>query len=229
VRNRIAIVAVLGLFAAERASAQQPPDFAAYLISDRVAEIAFARTAAPKNVSDSATVLVLERHGFVEAAHGTNGFTCFVDRSFDSRVGDPNFWNPNTRAPHCINAPATRTVLRDIKKRAEWVLAGVKPEELAARSKRAYASHELLRPEAGAMAYMLSPTQHLNDGEQPHWMPHLMLYVDAVTPASVYGADGDPSIVIDGSADDHDRAFRVLLIPVRRWSDGTLAMPATGH
>jgi hypothetical protein len=228
VPNRAAVFAAIALLSI-RSGAQQARDFTPYLMSDRAAEISLARTAAPKNISDAATVLVLERHGFVEAAHGTNGFTCFVDRSFDSRVGDPNFWNPNTRAPHCLNPPAVRTVLREIKKRAEWILAGVAPADIVPRTKRAYASHELLKPDVGAMAYMTSPLQHLSDGEQPHWMPHVMFYVDAAIPASAFGIDSTSTTLIDGSADDHDSAYRTLLVPVRRWSDGTLAMPATGH
>src|SRR5262249_39985295 len=73
------------------AGAQQLPDLAPYLMTDRAAEVALARTAAPRAVSDSATVLVLTRTGFVEAAHGSNGFTCLVVRSFSGDVNDPDF------------------------------------------------------------------------------------------------------------------------------------------
>jgi hypothetical protein len=45
-----------------------------YLIADRNAEIALAKSAAPKAISDNADVMVLERQGYKTAAKGTNGF-----------------------------------------------------------------------------------------------------------------------------------------------------------
>ena len=51
-----------------------------YLMEDRNAEIALARGAAPKYISDNAEVLVLNRQGYDTAVQGTNGFVCIVDR-----------------------------------------------------------------------------------------------------------------------------------------------------
>ncbi len=45
-----------------------------YLISDRNAEIALARSAAPPSISHDATVMVLGRHGYETAVEGKNGF-----------------------------------------------------------------------------------------------------------------------------------------------------------
>src|ERR1700691_4846651 len=50
-----------------------------YLIADRTAEIALARTAAPPSISRDATVMVLGRHGYETAVEGKNGFVCIVD------------------------------------------------------------------------------------------------------------------------------------------------------
>jgi hypothetical protein len=226
-RSRVAVLLVVTLFAGSRVGAQSP-DLSRYLMSDRAAEIALARSAAPKHIADSATVLVLGRSGFIEASRGTNGFTCLVLHSFDKPIGDPGFWNPAIRAPHCLNPAAVRTVLHDIMKRTEWIMAGVAPVDVVARTKRAYASHELLTPAPGAMAYMLSPDQHLADTD-PHWMPHVMLYVDRSVPSASFGAGGAAATIIDGSAGDPDASYTTLLIPVRRWSDGKLAMPDGGH
>ena len=222
-QNHILAGAGLVLLAAGPVAAQKSPDLAPYLMADRGAEVALARSAAPANVSGAATVLVLTRSGFVEAAHGTNGFTCFVLRSFNSPVGDPNFWKPEVRAPHCLNPQASRSILPEMKKREEWVMAGVSPSQIAARTKSAYASHEFPMPEAGAMAYMLSPQQHLAE-TNPHWMPHLMFYYDKTAPASAWGAGGFSAPVINGSTDDPSSPVLTLLIPVRQWSDGTTAM-----
>jgi hypothetical protein len=52
-----------------------------YLMTDRGAEIALARSAAPESISRDAEVLVLGRHGFETAVKGKNGFVCIVERS----------------------------------------------------------------------------------------------------------------------------------------------------
>jgi len=82
---------------------------------DRTAEIALARSAAPKSISRDADVLVLGRHGFETAVKGKNGFVCIVERSWTS-APDPDFWNPKVRVPMCLNAAAARSyLLRYIK------------------------------------------------------------------------------------------------------------------
>jgi hypothetical protein len=216
-------LSTLALFAAGPVSAQQNPDLAPYMMADRAAEVALARSAAPKHVSDSATVLVLTRTGFVEAARGTNGFTCLVIRSFGGALSDPKFWNPRVRAPHCLNPLAVRTVLPEMRKRAEWIMAGVSPTEIATRTQRAYASHELSMPAVGSMAYMLSREQYLVDD---NWMPHMMFYFDKSMPPAAFGAGDFKAPVIDGSAGDKQSPVWTLLIPVPQWSDGT---PAAGR
>jgi len=226
--TRTVLLAAVTLIVAGRADTQQARDFAPYMMADRAAEVALARTAAPKRISDSATVLVLTRTGFVTATKGSNGFTCLVQRSFQGSITDPTFWNPKVRAPHCFNPPGARTVLPQQLKQAEWILAGVSTEEIAKRVEQAVASRSLPKPAAGAMAYMLSPKQHLLDAD-PHWMPHLMFFYDRSMPASTWGAGGMTDAVIDGSAGAPNSPVITLLIPVRRWSDGTPSVPTAGH
>ena len=76
-----------------------------YLIADRNAEIALAKSAAPTSVANDAEVMVLERQGYKTAVKGTNGFVCIVERSWTAGFGDPEFWNPKIRAPICFNPP----------------------------------------------------------------------------------------------------------------------------
>ena len=52
-----------------------------YLMEDREAEIALARSAAPESISRDAEILVLERHVYETAVNGNNGFVCIVERS----------------------------------------------------------------------------------------------------------------------------------------------------
>lgn len=224
-------ILVFGTFAlliAQRVGAQQAPDLAPYLMDDRAAEVALARSAAPRNVSDSATVLVLTRTGYVQAVLGTNGFTCAVLRSFLGPIGDSNSWNPRVRAPHCFNPPAALTMLLVIKSRAAWVMAGLAQTEIGARVQSGYAHHELPMPAAGAMAYMMSHEQYLVDTD-PHWMPHLMFYYGNSMPAATWGAGDTNASVIDVSGNDPYTPVLTIAIPVRQWSDGTPALPGAGH
>src|SRR5215469_9922784 len=68
-----------------------------YLIEDRSAEVALARSAAPESISRDAEVMVLGRHGYETAVKGTNGFVCLVERSWTAPIDDPGFWNPKGR------------------------------------------------------------------------------------------------------------------------------------
>jgi hypothetical protein len=55
-----------------------------YLMPDRNAEIALARSAAPAAISSDAKILVLEWRGYETAIEGKNGFVCMVERSWMS-------------------------------------------------------------------------------------------------------------------------------------------------
>src|ERR1700727_127063 len=96
-----------------------------YLMTDRSAEIALARSAAPEAISRDATILVLGRGGYETAVEGKNGFVCAVERAwmgpFEGELA-ANFWNPNVRGPLCFNPPAARSVLPITYKRTEMIL-----------------------------------------------------------------------------------------------------------
>ncbi len=219
VRTRWIVAALIaGLSARAGASpATTSSDLTVYLMPDRAAEVALARSAAPRAVSDSATVLVLTRQGYVEASAGSNGFVCLVARSFEGALSDlSSWWSPRVRAPHCLNPPAVRTVLPEIRQRASWVMAGVPAAEVVQRLQRAYATHELVAPEDGAMAYMMSHEQYLADSN-PHWMPHVMFYFGGGRRGSEWGAGDMKAPIIDGGTDITGTA---IMIPVPRWSDG---------
>jgi hypothetical protein len=73
-----------------------------YLMTDRGAEIAMARSAAPEAISRDAKILVLGRHGYETAVEGKNGFVCVVERAWMSPFDHPEFWNPKLRGPVCF-------------------------------------------------------------------------------------------------------------------------------
>jgi len=148
---------------------------AQYLMPDRNAEIALARTAAPESVSNDAKVLILEWRGYETAVEGKNGFVCMVERSWMSPFNSGQFWNPKVRVPQCFNPAAARTILPLIIKRTGMVLAGLSKAQMIDGIKAAYENQELPPPEPGAMCYMMSRAGYLNDA-LGHYVPHLMFY-----------------------------------------------------
>jgi hypothetical protein len=218
-----ALVVVLGAaLQAQGQDAKTPyPNMAPvdqYLIADRDAEIALARSAAPESISHDAEVMVLGRHGYEIAVKGKNGFVCIVERGWTAPIDDPNFWNPKLRGPLCLNAAAARTYLPFTIKKTEWVLAGQSKAQMFDNIKAALDKKELPMQEPGAMCYMLSKQQYLGDSAT-HWHPHLMFFVPR-TDAASWGADVPGSPILSG--DDPQDSLMIFMVPVGKWSDGTV-------
>ena len=180
-------------------------------------EIALAKSAAPASIADHAEVLVLGDHGYETAVKGTNGFVCFVGRSWDVGFVNPQFWNPKIRAPECMNAASARSVLPRYLTRTEWVLAGVAKAEMQRRETAARAAGKLKAPEAAAVCYMMSKGGYLSDSVG-HWHPHVMFYAPKgdVTP---WGANL-PSSPVKADDESYDDA-NIFMVVVPSWSDGT--------
>ena len=189
-----------------------------YLMADRAAEIALARSAAPESISGDAEVMILGRHGFETAVKGKNGFVCIVERSWTS-AADPDFWNPKVRTPICWNAAAARSVLIRNIKRTELILAGRTQAQTDETIFAAVDKKELPAVEPGAMCYMLSKQGDGGDGVE-HGPPHLMFYFPQTDPA-IWGANLPGSPVL-GLNDDREHVT-TFVISVQRWSDGTEA------
>jgi hypothetical protein len=191
-----------------------------YLMADRSAEIALARSAAPESISLDARVMVLGSHGYETAVEGKNGFVCVIERSWANTFDSAEFWNPKMRAPTCFNPAAARSILPYSLKRTELVLAGLSKSQVLDGIKAAVDKKELPGLEPGAMSYMMSKLSVLGDSIG-HWTPHVMFYV-AKTDGASWGADlpGSPVMlnpVFQGSLEPAS----VLMVPVRKWSDGT--------
>lgn len=194
-----------------------------YLMADRNEEIKLARSAAPDSISGDAEVLVLTKRGYETAAPGKNGFVCLVERSWTEGINDPDFWNPKTRGPLCLNPPAARSYLPRTIKKTELVIAGRSKTQMFEAIAAAIDKKELPPPEPGAMSYMLSKQGYLGDQAAGPWLPHLMFFT-AKTDSMAWGADlpGSPIITFQNP----EERLTVFLIPVRRWSDGTAAPPS---
>jgi hypothetical protein len=190
-----------------------------YLIADEKAEIALARSAAPSSISDAAEVRVLGRDGYRVAAKGTNGFMCLVERSWAQNEDDAEFWNPKMRAPHCFNAQATESFAPIYLMKTKLVLAGKSRAEVAQAVAAALDTRELPALEPGAMAYMMSKQQYLNDRGKS-WHPHVMFYSPGDMTKSWAADDANSPVMV---ANDPEERVTVLFVLSDKWSDGSAA------
>jgi hypothetical protein len=192
-----------------------------YLIADRNAEIALARSAAPDSISHDADVMVLTTHGYETAVKGKNGFVCIVERSWTTPSDDPQHWNPKLRGPLCLNPPAARTYLPLTIRKTDLVLAGRSKAQVVEAIKSGLDKGELPAIEPDAVSYMLAKQGYLNDHDG-HWYPHLMFF-RPLTDNKIWGADlpGSPILAVDVPED----RLTIVMIPVAKWSDGTPAPP----
>jgi len=217
------LVMALGAISQMQAQSKNPyPSMAPlnqYLMTDRNAEIAMARSAAPNSISHDARVLVLGPHGYETAVEGKNGFICVVERGWMAPFDNPEFWNPKIRGPLCFNPPAARSVLPITYKRTEMVLAGQSKVQIMEGIK-IFAKNELPALEPGGLTYMMSKEAYLTDAGD-HNMAHLMFYTPLMD-GGVWGADLpkspvilNPQFAVEG--------IDVFLVLTGMWSDGTTA------
>jgi hypothetical protein len=193
-----------------------------YLIPDRNAEIALARSAAPAAISSDAKILVLGRRGYETAVEGKNGFVCLVERSWMSPFNSAEFWNPKTRVPGCFNPAAARSILPLTFKRTEMVLAGLSRTQVIDSIRTGFVNHDLPAPEPGAMCYMMSRDGYLSDA-LGHHVPHLMFYFPLTDKVS-WGADlPDSPVSLNPQFEGGPEPITEFVIPVGKWSDGTAA------
>ena len=190
-----------------------------YLIADEKAEIALARSAAPPSISGSAEVMVLQRDGYKTVVNGTNGFVCLVERSWGQGTDEAEFWNPKMRAPHCFNAQAAKSFAQIYLMKTKLVLAGKSKTEIANTIAAALDQKQLPALEPGAMAYMMSKQQYLND-QGKAWHSHTMFFSPGdMTKSWAADAPNSPVMMVN----DPQERVTILLILADKWSDGTVS------
>jgi hypothetical protein len=212
----IVLLAALAVSASAGGAQQSKyPPVERYLMP-RDAEIALARTGAPANISEHATIKVLTKTGFTVAHQGDNGNVCMVMRGFSAPTYTPAqfrdiVYDPTIHAPICFTAPAAKTALPYYELRTTLALAGKDPDQIAAALKAAYANGTLPHREAATFAYMWSAHQHLGSGIDA-WHPHLMIFVPGYQNTMVGGNPfGSP---LPQVSDDAGTPFTVVVVPV---------------
>jgi hypothetical protein len=188
-----------------------------YLISDEKSEIALALSAAPGSISDGAEVMVLGHDGYKIAVKGTNGFLCIVERSWGQSTDQAEFWNPKMRAPHCFNAQAAKSFAPIYLMKTRLVLAGKSKAEIAQAIATGLDTKELPPLEPGAMAYMMSKQQYLNDRGKS-WHPHAMFFSPGDMTKSWAANDPNSPVMV---ANDPEERVTILFVLADKWSDGT--------
>jgi hypothetical protein len=187
-------------------------------------EVALAKSAAPSEISDRATIEVLTDAGYRAVHQGDNGFVCMVMRGF---TGAPTFtpvelrglvYDAKTRAPICFNPQAVKTVLPYYELRTRLGMEGKTPDEMALAIQTAYADGGIPKRAGVSFAYMWSADQVL--GPAGHWHPHMMIYApDYDNPMLGSNPFGSHLPVV---GDDAGTPFAVVVIPV----DQSLAIRA---
>ena len=192
----------------------QYPPLSEYMMPQD-AEIALARSAAPANVSDRATIKVLNESGFEVAIEGDNGFVCMVMRAWSAPTYTPAafldfvYYAP-LRAPICFNPVAAEIMMLYYELRTELGLQGKNPDEIADGVEAAYARGELPRIETVSFAYMWSADQDLGPGIG-HWHPHMMVFTPYYENSMLGGNEFGGTLPF--VSDDAGTPFAVTVIP----------------
>jgi hypothetical protein len=156
-------------------------------------QVELAKLAAPREVSDAATIYVLGAHGYEKAINGTNGFSCLIEREL-----------LNTMEPECYDAVGSTTTLR-VRVFVEAQRASGKSEDDIEHEVQArYKNGKFKAPHKAGICYMLSDYNYVFDPDAKtiiHFPGHLMFYAPYATRKTIGSGEGAPYLVHPGEPD----------------------------
>jgi hypothetical protein len=201
----------------------QYPSLREYMMP-RDAEIALAKSAAPANISDHATVKVLTASGYEVVHQGNNGFVCMVMRGWAAPTYTPTqfrnlVYDATVRAPICFDPAAARTVMPYYELRSKLGMDGKTPDQIAESVQAAYVTGKLPKRESISFAYMWSADQSLGPGIGA-WHPHMMIFAPYYENSMLGGNEFGHAL--PQVSDDAGTPFTVVVVPV----DHSLAIKA---
>jgi hypothetical protein len=215
----LALLAALFVPSVEAQTSKSPfgnyPPIQEYLMA-QASEIALAKSAAPPNISDGATIKVLTTSGFKAVHQGDNGFVCMVMRGFSAPTYTPAqfrdlVYDASLRAPICFDPKASKEVMPFYELRTKLAMQGKNPDQIGQGVQAAYDRGELPKRDGVSFAYMWSADQNLGSGIG-HWHPHMMVfapfYENSMVGANTLGA------LVPQVSDDAGTPFSVVVIPV---------------
>jgi len=190
----------------------------------RDAEIALAKSAAPANISDHATIKVLTASGYEVVHQGNNGFVCMVMRGWAAPTYTPTqfrnlVYDATVRAPICFDPAASRTVMPYYELRSKLGMDGKTPDQIAESVQAAYVTGKLPKRESISFAYMWSADQSLGPGIGA-WHPHMMIFAPYYENSMLGGNEFGHAL--PQVSDDAGTPFTVVVVPV----DHSLAIKA---
>jgi hypothetical protein len=153
-------------------------------------QIRLAKSAAPADISDHATLMVLGKNGYETAVSGSNGFTCLVLRQ-----------RLDTLEPECYDAEGSRTTLHADLFIEEQRAKGVAEDVIEKAVDAGYQSGRFKAPAKSGIVYMLSPHTRVYDPELKKVIAvsgHLMFYAPYATAQTVGSGKGAPYIANPG-------------------------------
>jgi len=168
----------------------------------REQEIALALSAAPEHVREGAAVWVLEKHGFVKARDGRNGFGCIVNRD-----------HPLNRKPTCYDAEGVATILPKVLRVGELLMQGKPMPDIDAEIQDGFRTGKFISPRRPGVAYMLSGDIRRFDassGTVVSFPPHVMFYAPNLTNEDI-GSTGDGSGGLPFIAYRGPQGFMIML------------------
>lgn len=157
----------------------------------RALEVAYALSAAPTHLRDSAGVYVLDpARGYIEARASTNGFWCLVARTEWAWPQLP--FRDDIFVPVCSDAAGAAAWLPVFIDVAAMRARGDSPQAAYDEVMRRFADGRYHAPARAGISYMLSPVMRTYIGpssREPTTMsaPHYMFYAPNVTDADIGG------------------------------------------
>jgi hypothetical protein len=171
--NRIVLSFLLtpffGVMTVSRGAAQAADTPRCSAETPRERQLELVRSAAPPEISGSATLYILGKKGYEVAQKGSNGFTCMVDREL-----------VDTQEPECFDAEGSSTTLLARMRVEELRAQGVSEAKINTEIEEGYKTGKYMAPRKPGIVYMLSHENWvLADAATRtiiHFGPHLMFY-----------------------------------------------------
>jgi hypothetical protein len=157
-------------------------------------QIKLAASAAPKEVSGAATILVLGKKGYEVAREGTNGFTCLISRQL-----------VNTLEPECYDAEGTATTVKKDMFIEEQRAKGLSEEQIEKLVEAGYKSGKFRAPRRAGIVYMMSPHNRVLNPQNNkiiRFPGHLMFYAPNLTAKDVGEGESAPYLTNPGKPDN---------------------------
>ena len=198
-RIRFACISTLFLSAIVAPAQEATPAYDFSL--SREEKIKLAESAAPPEVSGTATVYTLEKTGYAKVRDGSNGFSCLVDRQTP--------WN---QEPTCFDAEGSATTLLT-RLFVEQLRSQAKTEsQIKSGLDEGYKTGKFKAPTKPGIVYMMSDKIFLYiNNKLIHGPAHLMFYAPYATEKDIGSPAGGrnmPHLIRAGQPD----AF-IIVIP----------------